>query len=124
MTSLHSPAPKPLMRDTLYRADYPTDYGPANKAMVRDHIYLTSGKRCAVREDVARCSGQAGRAARSWSARESKCDVFVSCDGWLAVPRSCGEGGGSESGDVVPPASSCELIEHAVTDLSVSMCVS
>jgi len=30
------------MRDNLYRADYPQDYGPANKALVRDHVYLTS----------------------------------------------------------------------------------
>ena len=35
-------APKPLMRDELYRADYPQDYGPANKALVKDHVYLTS----------------------------------------------------------------------------------
>jgi len=30
------------MRDNLYRPDYPQDYGPANKALVRDHVYLTS----------------------------------------------------------------------------------
>jgi len=35
-------APKPLMRDNLYRADYPTDYGADNARLVRDYIYLTS----------------------------------------------------------------------------------
>ena len=35
-------APKPLMRDDLYRKDYPQDYSQSNRDMVKDHVYLTS----------------------------------------------------------------------------------
>jgi glycine amidinotransferase len=35
-------APKPLMADSLYRHDYPQDYGEENKRLVREHVYLTS----------------------------------------------------------------------------------
>jgi len=35
-------APKPLMTDKLYRANYPQDYGDENARLVREHTYLTS----------------------------------------------------------------------------------
>ena len=77
------------MRDNLYRADYPQDYGPENAALVREHVYLTSGTR--------RRAFQTGLPARKicacvtrrlWHGLSVLVDMAVSCSCSLDVLAS------------------------------------